>query len=231
MKILMINGQNHKGSSYHIGRMLSEEISSDISEVFLPGALNHFCMGCCSCITDRTSCPYYDDKKPLEDLMEEADLLVFTTPTYCLEMSAPLKAFFDLFFTIWITHCPKKDMFKKKAVVITTSAGAPTGSVLKPVVRTLKWWGIPNIYKYGIAVSATSFDEISDAKMQKIKSDINRISDKIKRDKIKKPSLFIRMMFGLMGKAKKDSSEGSYDYSEALYWREQGWLSGSKPWN
>lgn len=37
MKILLIHGQNHKGSSYHIGRMLAEQFhESEISEFFLP---------------------------------------------------------------------------------------------------------------------------------------------------------------------------------------------------
>lgn len=37
MKILLIHGQNHKGSSYHIGRMLAEQFhEGEISEFFLP---------------------------------------------------------------------------------------------------------------------------------------------------------------------------------------------------
>ena len=38
MKIVMIHGQNHKGSSYNIGRMIANKISGeeDIVEFFLP---------------------------------------------------------------------------------------------------------------------------------------------------------------------------------------------------
>lgn len=48
MKVVMINGQNHKGSTYTIGRMIADKISSDenIVEFFLPRDLNHFCTVC-----------------------------------------------------------------------------------------------------------------------------------------------------------------------------------------
>ena len=36
MNIVIINGQNHKGSTYHIGRMLAERVGGDIAEFFLP---------------------------------------------------------------------------------------------------------------------------------------------------------------------------------------------------
>lgn len=60
MKIALINDQNHKGSTYHIGRMLAETLatSPDITEFFLPRDLNHFCLGCYQCIEDITKCPF-----------------------------------------------------------------------------------------------------------------------------------------------------------------------------
>ena len=38
MKTVLIHGQNHKGSSYNIGRMIADKITSDdeIVEFFLP---------------------------------------------------------------------------------------------------------------------------------------------------------------------------------------------------
>ena len=36
MKITLVHGQNHKGSSYHIGRLLAEQFAdSDIKEFFV----------------------------------------------------------------------------------------------------------------------------------------------------------------------------------------------------
>ena len=36
MKITIINGQNHKGSTYHIGKMLADKVGGDVTEFFLP---------------------------------------------------------------------------------------------------------------------------------------------------------------------------------------------------
>ena len=100
MKIVLLNGQNHKGSTYHIGRMIAERIDgeNEIREFFFPKDLDHFCAGCYQCIEDVTACPYYDEKKIIIDAIDEADILIATTPTYCLHVSAPLKSFIDLTF-------------------------------------------------------------------------------------------------------------------------------------
>ena len=46
MKIVIIHGQSHKGSTYHSAHMLAEKISSDIKEFFLPKDFGEFCVGC-----------------------------------------------------------------------------------------------------------------------------------------------------------------------------------------
>ena len=45
MKIVIINGQNHKGSTYHIAHMLAEKINGDIKEFFLPRDFESFVSG------------------------------------------------------------------------------------------------------------------------------------------------------------------------------------------
>ncbi len=42
MKIVIIHGQSHKGSTYHIAHMLAEKISSDIKEFFFQKILENF---------------------------------------------------------------------------------------------------------------------------------------------------------------------------------------------
>ncbi|MBO5459382.1 MAG: flavodoxin family protein, partial [Lachnospira sp.] len=106
MKITVINGQNHKGSTYHIGKLLIDNIccEKEVTEFFLPRDLNHFCAGCYNCIEDETKCPYYKEKNIIMQAVEQSDLLIFTTPVYCMALSAPLKAFIDLTFTYWLSH-------------------------------------------------------------------------------------------------------------------------------
>ena len=93
MNIAIIHGQNHKGSSYHTGRLLVDQIPGEheIAEFFLPRDLNHFCLGCYRCIERDEDCPWYEQKQAIVNAMERADLLVFTTPTYCMAPSASMK--------------------------------------------------------------------------------------------------------------------------------------------
>lgn len=101
------------------------------------------------------------------DEVKCADLLIFTTPTYCMRASAPMKAFIDLTFTYWMVHKPRKCMFSKKAVVISTAAGAGTKTAIKDITNTLFYWGIPYMKSYGISVQAMNWEMVSEKKKRR----------------------------------------------------------------
>jgi len=227
----MIHGQNHKGSSYHIGRLLSDNLANekDITEFFLPRDLGYFCLGCCACIDDEEKCPFYEEKSTIADAMEKSDVLIFTTPNYCMAPSAPMKTFIDLFFQYWIPHRPRESMFSKKAVVISTTAGMGAAQAIKPVKRTLAYWGIPYIKTYGLAVQAAGWSQVSDEKKSRAEKDMLRLAGKIRNTGGRKPSLYIRCMFNAMAVSRK--READLGSSETRYWKEKGWLDKKKPWN
>lgn len=230
MKIVMIHGQNHKGSSYHIGRILAEKLATEqeITEFFMPKDLNHHCLGCYTCVESEEKCPFYEEKQIIANAMESAELLIFTTPNYCMAPSAPLKAFMDLFFQYWIPHRPRKSMFSKKAVVISTAAGTGMGAAIKPIKRMLAYWGVPYVKTYGIAVQASKWSEVKDAKKDKVRKDMSALAKKIKSAKIGKPSPYIRILFSIMASTRKKNPD--YMASESVHWKENGWLDGEKPW-
>lgn len=230
MKIVLIHGQNHKGSSYHIGRMIVNKITTqkEISDFFLPRDLNHFCVGCYQCIEEDSKCPFYEEKKKIMDAVEEADLLIFTTPTYCMRASAPMKSFIDLTFTYWMSHRPRKSMFSKKAVVVSTAAGAGTKTALKDITNMLFYWGVPNVKTYGISVQAMNWDGVAPKK----KTQIERATDKLAKSvsKTGKPRVGIktRFMFNMMGMMQKNGWGSSPVEKE--YWEKNGWLNKDRPW-
>jgi len=231
MKIVMLNGQNHKGSSYNIGRIIAEKIQgeNEITEFFFPRDLNHFCLGCYKCIEDMSQCPFYPEKKKIMDAVDEADILIVTTPTYCMHMSAPLKSFFDLTFDYWMSHRPMKSCFTKRAVIISTSAGAGAKSAIKDVDDCLFYMGVPQIIKYGIAVQAMSWDGVAANIKNKIDQKTSAIARKL--SSCKKPSVGIktRFVFAMMGMMQKKGWNSSK--VETKYWKENGWLDKKKPWN
>lgn len=230
MKIVMIHGQNHKGSTYKIGRMIANKISreDDIVEFFLPRDLNHFCLGCYACIEDVTKCPFYEEKNKIMTAVESADLLIFTTPTYCLRASAPMKSFIDLTFNYWMIHRPRKCMFSKRAIVVSTAAGIGTKSAIKDITTTLLYWGVPSIITYGISVQAMNWTGIADKKKQKIEKDTTKIANKVLKRKRVKAGLKTKALFMMMRMMqKKDWGSGE---AEKMYWDKNGWLGKEKPW-
>lgn len=51
MKIVLINGVNHKGSTYNIAKKLADKIGGEIKEFFLPKDFNNFCTSCKQCFS------------------------------------------------------------------------------------------------------------------------------------------------------------------------------------
>lgn len=230
MKIVLIHGQNHKGSTYQIGRMLVEhmEDNNELTEFFLPRDLNHFCSGCYQCIVDDTKCPYYNEKRIIMEAVEKAELLIFTTPTYCLRASAPMKLLIDLTFTYWMTHRPRECMFRKKAVVISTAAGIGTKTAIKDITSALFYWGIPWIRSYGVTVQAMNWNGVALKKKEKIVKDIEKLARKVNRAGSPKIGLKTKFIFNMMRMMqKKGWSSGT---EEKQYWIERGWLDKKRPW-
>lgn len=230
MKIVMIHGQNHKGSSYNIGRMIANKISceEDIVEFFLPKDLDHFCLGCYACIDDDTKCPFYEEKNRIMKAVESADVLIFTTPTYCMRASAPMKSFIDLTFNYWMVHRPRKCMFRKQAIVVSTAAGSGTKTAIKDITNTLFYWGVPSVVTYGISVQAMNWAGVTDKKKRIIEKDTTKIANKVLKNKHVKVGLKTKALFMMM-RMMQQKGWGSGE-AEKEYWEQNGWMGKARPW-
>lgn len=230
MKVLLIHGQNHRGTTYNMGRLLAEKLtdSDEITEFFLPRDMNHFCLGCFSCIVDETKCPFWKEKEIIINAMEMSDVFIFTTPNYCLAPSGAMKSLIDMLFDLWMVHRPKEWMFRKKAVVLSASAGASCKKAIGTVKDSFFYWGVPYIKTYGVGVQAMNWGMVKPKKKEKIEKNLTKIAANIK--KTKKPHVGIKTKFifnimKLMHSAGLDSSP-----VEKEYWNERGWLGKNRPW-
>ena len=96
MKVVIIHGQSHKGSTYHIAHMLAVKISEDIKEFFLPRDFGEFCVGCTKCFTEsEKKCPHFEKLKPITDAMDEANVIILASPVYVYHTTGAMKAFLD----------------------------------------------------------------------------------------------------------------------------------------
>lgn len=231
MKIALVHGQNRKGSSYNIGRFLADKIAGDkdIKEFFLPKDLGGiFCLGCYQCIKNPASCPYFQQKQKIMDAILDSDLLIFTSPTYCMLPSAGMKTFMDLTFNYWMVHRPDAGMFNKKAVVISTAAGMGAGKVTKEIANTLFYWGIPKISRLGFAVQAMNWESVKPDKKNKIEKSVTKLAAELSKNKKVRVGIKTKFMFNIMRMMQKNGMGSSPEEKE--YWQSNGWLDSNRPW-
>ncbi len=228
MKITLIHGQNHKGSTYNIAHELAEKLNGEITEFFLPKDFGEFCLGCGTCFTtSEKKCPHYEKTQPLTAAIDAADVLIFDSPVYVYHVTGSMKAFLDHYGYRWMVHSPEESMFKKQAVCITTAAGAGLNSTLKDMKDSLYFWGVAKIYKYGTAVAALNWDGVSDKKRKSIDKATTKLAKKILRKNGKvKPGLKTKAFFFLMHLLQRNG----ITEKDRLYWKEKGWTGNKRPW-
>lgn len=228
MKIVIINGQNHKGSTYHIARMLAEKINGDIKEFFLPRDFGEFCVGCTKCFMEsEKKCPHYEKIKPLTAAMDEADVIILASPVYVYHVTGAMKAFLDHYGYRWMLHSPEESMFKKQGVCISTAAGAGMKSTNKDMMDSLFFWGVAKRYKYGISVAAVNWKGVSEKKKRVIDKATSVLASKIiSNTRNVKPDIKIKGMFYVMRFMQKIIANPR----DVRYWRAKGWLGNKRPW-
>lgn len=228
MKICIINGQNHKGSTYHIGKMLANKIDGEVTEFFLPKDFDEFCCGCTNCfMICEEKCPHYEKLKPVTEAVDEADILILTSPVYVYHCTASMKAWLDHYGWRWIVHRPEEKMFSKRAVVISTAAGAGMKSTNKDMKDSLTFWGVPKVYSVGMAVNAVSWSEVPEKKKRKIERITDQISEKLRKDNFKpKASLKAKFFFTFV----RIMMKKGWNHADMEYWNAKDWTGKKRPW-
>lgn len=228
MKIVIIHGQSHKGSTYHIARELAEKIGGDISEFFLPRDFGEFCLGCNTCFTTtETGCPHYEKLRPITDSLDEADVIILASPVYVFHATGAMKAFLDHYGYRFMVHSPEESMFKKQGVCISTAAGGGMKSTIKEMADSFFFWGVARIYKYGKAVAAVNWNGVSEKKKSKIDKETTVLARKIvKRAGRVKPGLKTRIVFFAMHLFQRNG----FNQKDVEYWKQKGWTGSKRPW-
>ena len=228
MKTVIIHGQSHKGSTYHIAHQLAEKLGGELTEFFLPRDFGEFCLGCTQCFTEsETKCPHYQKLAPITAAIDAADVIILASPVYVCHATGAMKAFLDHYGWRWMVHRPEEKMFRKQGVCISTAAGAGVKSTNKDMADSLFFWGIARTYRYGCAVAAADWDSVSDKKQRAIEKKTSAIAAKIKkRNGAVKPSLKTKGMFFIMHMMQKNG----FNPADVRYWKDKGWTGRKRPW-
>ena len=228
MKTVIIHGQSHKGSTYHISRMLAKKIGGETTEFFLPKDFGEFCCGCTHCfVEDEKKCPHYEKLSVITQAIDEADVIILASPVYVYHATGPMKAFLDHYGWRWMVHRPDEKMFRKQGVCISTAAGAGTKSTNKDMADSLFFWGVPKIYKFGIGVAATDWKGVNEKKKSIIEKKTDSIASKVRSKNGRvKPGLKTKGFFFIMHMLQKNG----WNEADVKYWKDKGWTGRNRPW-
>lgn len=235
MKIVMVHGSPRKGNTYLAAQLFLDEMkrlgSVSSREFFLPQDLPEFCRGCAVCILKSEElCPHARYVQPVLQAMLEADALIFTTPVFVLSESGGMKAFLDHFGFLFLPHRPRPEMFRKKAFLLSTTAGAGTRSAMKPIAESLRFWGVNRIFTRGFALHEISWNKMPEKRRaafeRRIRADAGRFYRETTGGTIRRPYFKIQFMFQFCKRLIRSYPE---DNADRRYWRAQGWLEKGSP--
>lgn len=228
MKIVIIHGQSHEGSTCHIARLLARKLGGDVTEFFLPRDFGEFCVGCTLCFGEsEDKCPHYKKLQPITNAIDDADVVILASPVYVYHATGAMKTFLDHYGWRWMVHRPEEKMFSKQAVCISTAAGAGMASTNRDMAHSMFFWGIARIYKYGVAVMETSWERVSTQKRRAIEKKVGHMARRItKRQGHVRPSVKTKAFFIVMSKVQRRG----FNKADADYWQGKGWTKSRRPW-
>ena len=228
MKTVIIHGQNHKGSTYHIAHALAEKIGGELTEFFLPRDFGEFCCGCTNCFNEsEKKCPHYAKLSPVTQAMLEADVIILASPVYVYHATGAMKAFLDHYGYMWMVHSPEGAMFTKQGVAVCTAAGAGMKSTNKDMCDSLFFWGIGKIYKLGAGIAAVNWDGVSGKKKAAVEMKTAAIAKSISKKQGRvKPGIKTRAMFFAMHLMQRNG----FNPRDVEHWKSHGWTGKARPW-
>lgn len=228
MRITVVHGQSHQGSTCHIARSLAEKLGGEVTEFFLPRDFGEFCTGCTACFVEsEKKCPHFEKLSPLTRAMDAADVLILASPVYVYHATGAMKAFLDHYGWRWMVHRPEEKMFSKQAVCISTAAGGGMKSANRDMAHSTFFWGVAKTWRYGVAVMETSWDRVDGKKKQRIDGKLDRLARKIgSRQGHVRPSVKTKAVFSVMRLMQKRG----WNEADMDYWKEKGWTKKKRPW-
>ena len=237
MKITVINGTEKHGVTYRLKEIFLETFREDaeITEYYLPKDGPGFCMGCTACFRNNQDlCKDAEIVKKIEKSLLEADLLVFTSPAYVFHTTGAMKAMLDHFGYRWMPHRPAKEMFGKRAVIITQCLGAGGKSTAKDIKDSLAWWGISIIKTVSFKLmSEIDWNKIDEKKKEAFKKKLNSVARKMHSIDYTKPghtNLIVKAKFYVVRMLQTSLGKQNPEYTDFKYWNENGWIGKVRPW-
>jgi len=227
MNITVFHGSPRKGNTYKATTIFVEEMKKhsdvNITEFFLPESMPKFCTGCQLCLSgSNKNCPHHEYVEPILDAVLQSDALIFATPHFGGSlMTGAMKNLLDHLDFLIMNIAPRKEVFDKKAFIITTGSGST--ATIKPLKKFLKNWGINRVYSHGIRMFTDKWDKMPAKKQNKEEYKLRKKAKQFYLCRKKKPYISTIFMFYIFKFIiKKYIGKGNYPYE---YWKRYGFFT------
>lgn len=237
MNVTVINGTEKRGATYRLKEIFLAEFrdKATITEYYLPKDCPNFCNGCLNCTAKgESACKDAEYIGRIEKSLLEADLIVMTSPTYVFHVTGAMKTFLDHFAYRWMPHRPAREMFGKRAVILTQCLGAGAKSAAKDIKHSLSWWGISKIGIFtGALMGEISWERLPERKRAELSGKVKKLSQRFARIDYTKPAytkLITKIRFFACRMIQQALHKADPEYLDGKYWAEQGWLGKKRPW-
>ncbi|WP_251859433.1 NAD(P)H-dependent oxidoreductase [Clostridium sp. Marseille-Q2269] len=218
MKCLVIHGSPRRGHTWDVLNIAEKEmkrngqIQFEHIELAKENIIN--CVGCFNCIfKGEDKCPHKESMTKIVDKIEKSDALIVTSPVYSMQVTGLLKNFID--HMSYNFHRPR--FFTKKALVITTTAGAGHKDAANYIRNVLYYWGFNHVQTIPIAYRNV---KLTDKNKNRVITAAKSFMLDLKSNKLHRPSIKSVVMFNIWrAMAREKYEEGTADYD---YWTNTG---------
>ncbi len=227
MNIVIIHGSMRKGNTYSLtqeaaGRLRGREGVSirefSVRELALP-----FCESCHACFsTGEEFCPHRDAMAPVIEAIEGCDGLIVSGVVYSLHLNAAAKNLID--HLSYYFHRPR--LFDKKALIITTTAGAAEKRIAKYLRAVLGHWGVGYIQSLSCKIQTNPFS-LTEKQRKAVEKAADAFYDAVSQNKTTPPtfeSVAVHNAFRAMS-----TSPGGPSERDKAYWGECGFAERAYP--
>ncbi len=181
------------------------------------------CRGCFACLAHgETYCPLRDSRAQIEARMQQADGVIFASPTYVYNVSWLMKNFIDRF--AYVCHRPR--FHGKPALVLTTTGAVGAGVSALWLAFAAQTWGFTISDRVGlqcppVKLPAAETQRLEERTRQQLDRAAGRFYRALGRGKQAAPGLLNLAQFLFQREAFRRGDPQSCDYR---YWQAQGWL-------
>jgi hypothetical protein len=131
-------------------------------------------------------------------------------------------------------HRPAKEMFGKRAVIITQCLGAGGKSAAKDIKDSLSWWGIGKIKVCSFKLmSEVHWEKIPDKKKAAMTEKLIKAAEQMRQIDFAEPAhtgIVTKLKFHAVRLMQKNLGKQGPEYTDYKYWKNNGWIDSARPW-